>query len=40
MKRLLTQTYGITNQQKYVSLTKMTLDSDKLSTLAENQIYI
>ena len=33
MKRLLTQTYGITDQQRYVSLTKMRLDSDKPSTL-------
>ena len=33
MKRLLTQTYGITDQQRYVSLTKMTLGSNKPSTL-------
>ena len=32
-KRLLTQTYEITNQRRYVSLTKMTLGTDKLSTL-------
>ena len=33
MKRLLTQTYGITDQPRYASLTKMTLGSDKPSTL-------
>ena len=33
MKPLLTQTYGITDQQRYASLTKMTLGSDKPSTL-------
>ena len=32
MKCLLTQTYGITDQQRYVSLINMTLDSDKPST--------
>ena len=35
MKRLLTETYGITEQQRYVSLTKMTLGSDKPSTLLQ-----
>ena len=35
MKCLLTQSYGITNQQRYVSLTKMTLGSDKTSTLLQ-----
>ena len=35
MKRLLTQTYKITDQQRYVSLTKMTLGSDKPSTLLQ-----
>ena len=33
MKRLLTQTYGITDQQRYASLTKMTFGSGKPSTL-------
>ena len=33
MKRLLTQTYGITDQQRYASLSKMTLGFDKPSTL-------
>ena len=35
MKRLLTQTYEITDQQRHVSLTKMTLGSDKPSTLPQ-----
>ena len=35
MKRLLTRTYGITYQQRYVSLTKMTLGSNKPSTLLQ-----
>ena len=35
MKRLLTQIYGITDQQRYVSLTKMRLGSDKPSTLLQ-----
>ena len=35
IKRLLTQTYGITDQQRYVSLIKMTLGSDKLSILLQ-----
>ena len=35
MKRLLTQIYGITDQQSYVGLTKMTLGTDKPSTLLQ-----
>ena len=35
MKHLLTQTYGITNQQRFISLTKMTLGSDKPATLLQ-----
>ena len=35
MECLLTQIYGITDQQRNVNLTKMTLDSDKPSTLLQ-----